>query len=167
MPHFTFATTCNNVESYGFLLLNPYESTIYQSNPWAHDYLGNVKPRKLRFVSEKILSCIGGLTKQIGSFSQAITETKSEIYMRLLMNLVLLLLTAKLVLLNVGGEQALYVLFAVNIAVLSFAYLFLDRWNHILAQSTEKNVVHPNARYPVGTHDTAAEEVKPTGTAMV
>ncbi len=50
----------------------------------------------------------------------------------------------------VGREQDLYVLFAINVAILAFAYLFLDRFNHLMNQSKEQNVVHPNAWYPLG-----------------
>jgi hypothetical protein len=42
------------------------------------------------------------------------------------------------------------VLFAINVAILAFAYLFLDRFNHLMNQSKEQNVVHPNAWYPLG-----------------
>jgi len=50
----------------------------------------------------------------------------------------------------VGCEQDLYVLFGINVAILAFAYLFLDRFNHLMNQSKEQNVVHPNAWYPLG-----------------
>jgi hypothetical protein len=50
----------------------------------------------------------------------------------------------------VGYKQDLYVLFAINVAILAFAYLFLDRFNHLMNQSKEQNVVHPNAWYPLG-----------------
>lgn len=50
-----------------------------------------------------------------------------------------------------GCEQDLYVLFSLNVAILAFAYLFLDRFNHLMNQSKERNVVHPNGQYPLGT----------------
>jgi hypothetical protein len=46
--------------------------------------------------------------------------------------------------------QDLYVLFSLNVAILGFAYLFLDRYNHLMNQAKEQNVVHPNAQYPLG-----------------
>jgi hypothetical protein len=52
---------------------------------------------------------------------------------------------------TVGTQKDLYVLFALNVAILAFAYLFLDRFNHLMNQSKERNVVHPNGQYPLGT----------------
>ncbi|CAM6016637.1 unnamed protein product [Sphagnum balticum] len=52
---------------------------------------------------------------------------------------------------TVGTQKDLYVLFSLNVAILGFAYLFLDRFNHLMNQAKEQNVVHPNARYPLGT----------------
>ncbi|KAH9548965.1 hypothetical protein CY35_11G115300 [Sphagnum magellanicum] len=51
---------------------------------------------------------------------------------------------------TVGTQKDLYVLFGINVAILAFAYLFLDRFNHLMNQSKEQNVVHPNAWYPLG-----------------
>lgn len=52
---------------------------------------------------------------------------------------------------TVGTQKDLYVLFSLNVAILAFAYLFLDRFNHLMNQSKERNVVHPNGQYPLGT----------------
>ncbi|CAK9205525.1 unnamed protein product [Sphagnum jensenii] len=51
---------------------------------------------------------------------------------------------------TVGTQKDLYVLFSLNVAILGFAYLFLDRFNHLMNQAKEQNVVHPNAQYPLG-----------------
>lgn len=54
-------------------------------------------------------------------------------------------------------------IWGVQIAIMSFIYLFLDRLPHIKMQSSDPRIVNPNIKYdiPVGQHDRGYEiEVK-------
>lgn len=53
--------------------------------------------------------------------------------------------------------QAWYVIWGVQIALLSFIYLFLDRLPHIQRQSQDPSLINPNVAkdIPLGTHDGA------------
>lgn len=58
--------------------------------------------------------------------------------------------------------QAWYVIWGVQIALLSFIYLFMDRLPHIQRQSQDPSLINPNVAkdIPLGTHDKGMERSK-------
>lgn len=88
---------------------------------WLQFLLAFVRPRK------------GGCGRQIWYFSHWLLGTGSVIlgWFNIFKGLDLYVIDWP----DAGSLQALYIAFSVQVAVLAFAYLFLDRWAHLLNQS--------------------------------